>query len=121
MVIGGGHNGLTAAAYLARAGRSVLVLERADHLGGATGSSRVFRGVDANLSRYSYLWGTPVGVTGGNRGRFSFFATPRFTPGDGSWFSSLPPLARTWGRFRDRFNSHRGRGWPTQTAPRRAA
>ena len=55
VIVGGGHNGLTAAAYLARAGRSVLVLERDDHLGGATGSSRVFRGVDANLSRYSYL------------------------------------------------------------------
>jgi len=55
VVVGGGHNGLTAAAYLARAGRSVLVLERADHLGGATGSHRVFRGVDARLSRYSYL------------------------------------------------------------------
>ena len=55
VVVGGGHNGLTAAAYLGRAGRSVLVLERADHLGGATGSLRVFRGVDANLSRYSYL------------------------------------------------------------------
>jgi len=55
VVVGGGHNGLTSAAYLARAGRSVLVLERADHLGGATGSLRVFRGVDANLSRYSYL------------------------------------------------------------------
>ncbi len=55
VVVGGGHNGLTAAAYLARAGRSVLVLEAADHLGGATGSHRVFRGVDARLSRYSYL------------------------------------------------------------------
>ncbi|MCC6495849.1 MAG: NAD(P)/FAD-dependent oxidoreductase [Propionibacteriaceae bacterium] len=55
VVVGGGHNGLTAAAYLARAGRSVLLLERADHLGGATGSYRVFRGVDARLSRYSYL------------------------------------------------------------------
>ena len=55
VIVGGGHNGLTAAAYLARAGRSVLVLERADHLGGATGSHRVFRGVDAQLSRYSYL------------------------------------------------------------------
>lgn len=35
VVVGGGHNGLTAAAYLARAGRSVLVLERRDRVGGA--------------------------------------------------------------------------------------
>src|SRR3954449_13335621 len=35
IVVGGGHNGLTAAAYLARAGRSVLVLERRERLGGA--------------------------------------------------------------------------------------
>ncbi len=55
VIVGGGHNGLTAAAYLAQAGRSVLVLERADRFGGATDSHRVFRGVDANLSRYSYL------------------------------------------------------------------
>ena len=55
VVVGGGHNGLTAAAYLARAGRSVLVLEAADHLGGATLSAEVFPGVDARLSRYSYL------------------------------------------------------------------
>ena len=35
VVVGGGHNGLTAAAYLARAGRRVLVLERRERLGGA--------------------------------------------------------------------------------------
>jgi phytoene dehydrogenase-like protein len=35
VVVGAGHNGLTAAAYLARAGRSVLVLERRDQIGGA--------------------------------------------------------------------------------------
>ena len=35
VVVGGGHNGLAAAAYLARAGRSVLVLERLEHTGGA--------------------------------------------------------------------------------------
>lgn len=35
IVVGGGHNGLTAAAYLARAGRDVLVLERRDRVGGA--------------------------------------------------------------------------------------
>ena len=39
IIIGAGHNGLTAAAYLARAGRRVLVLERADHVGGATVSA----------------------------------------------------------------------------------
>jgi ribulose 1,5-bisphosphate synthetase/thiazole synthase len=35
VVVGGGHNGLTAAAYLARAGQSVLLLERRERLGGA--------------------------------------------------------------------------------------
>lgn len=55
VVVGGGHNGLTAAAYLARAGRSVLVLERLEHVGGAAVSAHVFEGVDARLSRYSYL------------------------------------------------------------------
>ena len=55
VVVGGGHNGLTAAAYLARAGRSVLVLERLENAGGAAVSSPVFEGVDARLSRYSYL------------------------------------------------------------------
>jgi phytoene dehydrogenase-like protein len=55
VVIGGGHNGLVAATYLARAGRSVLLLERLDHTGGAAVSARAFRGVDARLSRYSYL------------------------------------------------------------------
>jgi phytoene dehydrogenase-like protein len=55
VIIGGGHNGLTAAAYLAKAGRDVLVLERDDHLGGAAVSAVAFEGVDARLSRYSYL------------------------------------------------------------------
>ncbi|MET7295831.1 NAD(P)/FAD-dependent oxidoreductase [Streptomyces griseoloalbus] len=55
VIVGGGHNGLVAAAYLARAGRSVLVLERLDHTGGAAVSTRPFTGIDARLSRYSYL------------------------------------------------------------------
>jgi phytoene dehydrogenase-like protein len=55
VIVGGGHNGLVAAAYLARAGRSVLLLERLDHTGGAAVSARTFPGVDARLSRYSYL------------------------------------------------------------------
>ncbi|KOU15549.1 FAD-dependent oxidoreductase [Streptomyces sp. WM6372] len=55
VIVGGGHNGLVAAAYLARAGRSVLVLERLGNTGGAAISTRPFVGVDARLSRYSYL------------------------------------------------------------------
>ncbi|WP_329022320.1 MULTISPECIES: phytoene desaturase family protein [unclassified Streptomyces] len=55
VIVGGGHNGLVAGAYLARAGRRVLVLERLPATGGAAVSTRPFAGVDARLSRYSYL------------------------------------------------------------------
>jgi phytoene dehydrogenase-like protein len=55
VVIGGGHNALMGAGLLAQAGRSVLVLERLDRVGGAAISETIFPGVDARLSRYSYL------------------------------------------------------------------
>ncbi len=55
VIVGGGHNGLVAAAYLARYGTRVTILERLGRIGGAAVSERPFPGVDANLSRYSYL------------------------------------------------------------------
>ena len=55
IVVGGGHNGLIAASYLAKAGKSVLLLEGKDHLGGASISSRTFPEHDVRLSSYSYL------------------------------------------------------------------
>jgi phytoene dehydrogenase-like protein len=55
VIVGGGHNGLTAAAYLGKAGKRVLVLEKLDHVGGAAVSAQSFEGIDARLSRYSYL------------------------------------------------------------------
>ncbi|MFT4030140.1 MAG: NAD(P)/FAD-dependent oxidoreductase [Protaetiibacter sp.] len=55
VIVGGGHNALVAAAYLAGAGRSVTLLERQSHLGGAAISAEVFPGIPARLSRYSYL------------------------------------------------------------------
>jgi phytoene dehydrogenase-like protein len=55
VIIGGGHNGLVAATYLARAGKSVRILEANPEIGGAAQSVKTFPEYDANLSRYSYL------------------------------------------------------------------
>lgn len=55
VIVGGGHNGLVAAGYLARAGLRVKLLERLESVGGAAISALAFDGVDARLSRYSYL------------------------------------------------------------------
>ncbi len=55
VIIGGGHNSLVAATYLARAGKTVRILEANSEIGGATQSVRAFPEFDAHLSRYSYL------------------------------------------------------------------
>ena len=55
VIAGGGHYALVAATLLARAGRSVAVLERRDELGGAAVSASPFPGFGVRLSRYSYL------------------------------------------------------------------
>jgi phytoene dehydrogenase-like protein len=57
VVVGGGHNGLTAAAYLARAGRSVLVLERRERLGGACTLERPFPDERYVVSPCAYVVG----------------------------------------------------------------
>jgi phytoene dehydrogenase-like protein len=57
VVVGGGHNGLTAAAYLARAGRRVLVLERRERLGGACTLERPFADERFVISPCAYVVG----------------------------------------------------------------
>ena len=57
VVVGGGHNGLTAAAYLARAGKRVLVLERRDRLGGACTLEEPFPEAGWRVSPCAYLVG----------------------------------------------------------------
>jgi len=57
VIVGGGHNGLIAACYLSKAGRSVLVLEQQDKVGGTVVSEQLFPGIEAKLSVYAYLVG----------------------------------------------------------------
>ncbi len=53
IVIGAGHNGLIAAAYLSRAGKKVVVLERNDRVGGATVTREIFPGY--RFTEFSYV------------------------------------------------------------------
>ena len=52
IIIGGGHNGLTSAAYLAKAGKKVLVLERRHVLGGAAVTEEIYPGFKYSVCSY---------------------------------------------------------------------
>lgn len=109
VVVGGGHNGLVAATLLGRAGRSVLVLERGERVGGAAVSEAVFPGIDARLSRYAYLVSLfprpliqKLGV------RVELRARPQNRA-----LEACPPLYRVVGRVAERV-------FPTLTEPLRS-
>lgn len=143
VVVGGGHNGLTAAAYLARAGRSVLVLERLGHVGGAAVSEQTFAGVPARLSRYSYLvslmprqiideLGLPVRLV---RRRYSSYTPVPDDPGRGllvdtsddettarsfAAVTGSTSDAQAWRRFYAMTGRVAGAVFPTMTEPLRS-
>ena len=55
VIIGGGHNGLVCAAYLAKAGRKVTVLEAADQVGGVAATREFSPGFKASCAHLLYL------------------------------------------------------------------
>lgn len=55
VIIGGGHNGLVCAAYLAKAGREVLVLESHEQVGGAAATREFAPGFKASCAHFNYL------------------------------------------------------------------
>jgi phytoene dehydrogenase-like protein len=102
VVVGGGHNGLTAAAYLARAGRSVLVLERRDRLGGACTLEQPFTDPAWLVSPCAYVVGLlhPLVVEELELKRHGYRVTPAdpnlWCPfEDGSSFGTWADDART--------------------------
>ncbi len=88
IVVGGGHNGLTAAAYLARAGKSVLVLERRDQLGGACTLERPFSDQRYVISPCAYVVGLldPVVISELDLERHGY----NVTPADPNLWAPLP-------------------------------
>jgi phytoene dehydrogenase-like protein len=134
VIVGGGHNALVAAGYLARAGRRVRVLERLDHVGGAAVSAHAFEGIDARLSRYSYLvsllpkriiddLGVRVRLA---RRRYSSYTPDPATGGETGLLIGPNPTFEAVGaqgdagafvEFYQRARIVTSRLWPTMTAP----
>jgi phytoene dehydrogenase-like protein len=100
VVIGGGHNGLTAACYLAKAGLSVVVLERREIVGGACVTEELFPGFRLNVASYTIGMLQPEIVRELNlaeAGFASYVRDPQYTGvfPDGRHLVVYPDLERT--------------------------
>jgi phytoene dehydrogenase-like protein len=97
-VIGGGHNGLVHAAYLARAGKSVLVLERRHVLGGAAVTEEVFPGFRFSVASYVVSLLRPEIIRELDLPRHGLEILPldgTFTPMEGDYLWRMSDHART--------------------------
>ena len=126
VIVGGGHNGLVAATLLARAGCSVLVLERRDHVGGAAVSERPWAGVDARISRYSYLVSlmpTALREQLGLRTQLRRRSVSSYTPrpdGTGLLVRAGEPPGANWAAFEELTGRVAQAVFPTLTEPLRS-
>ena len=98
IIVGGGHNGLVSAAYLARAGRKVLVLERRHVLGGAAVTEEVFPGFKVSVCSYVVSLLRPEIIRDLDLPRHGLEILPldgTFTPLEGDYLWRMNDHART--------------------------
>src|SRR5579871_4873472 len=86
IIVGGGHNGLVTAAYLARAGRTVLVLERRPMLGGCAVTEEIWPGYKVSTGAYLISLLQERIVRELELERFGYLVTPK----DPAFFSVYP-------------------------------
>ena len=86
VIVGGGHNGLITAAYLARAGLRVTVLERRDLVGGACVTEEVWPGYKVSTLSYLCSLLQPKIIRDLDLSKFGFHLYPK----DPSFFSAFP-------------------------------
>src|SRR3954454_5939445 len=98
VIIGGGHNGLVTAAYLARAGMRVVCLERRDVLGGAAVTEEIVPGFRFSVASYVVSLLRPEIIRDLDLGRHGLEILPldgTFTPLDGDYLWRVNDHART--------------------------
>jgi phytoene dehydrogenase-like protein len=120
IVIGGGHNGLVAAAYLARAGKSVCVLERRHVLGGCATTEELWPGYKVSVAAYVISLFLPQIIRDLKLKQYGLHILPRnpssFTPLLDGRYLLLGPDERANTREIEKFSRRDAEAYPRYNA-----